>query len=191
MSDSTPSPQDLPSMLSARVEAALACQGQNDLAQAELIFQEVLAVDPAHFVALHQMGTIKNGQGDFEGACRWLEDAIRVNPRSALAHLNLGISLCNLQQFEKALAHFGVSLVIKAGNPDALVNRALANHQLGRSAKAEADLRKALALRPDDQIILNLLAKVSNDQRQVFSALVGFRALCAQAIEARDPGLHH
>lgn len=145
------------------LDEALRLHDQGALAQAEALFQEILRQEPGHFIALHQLGVLRNQQGDFEGGAAKLEAALRLTPRSALAHFNLGISLGHLARPEEALAHYHYSLALKADQPEALRNCAATLMALGRLEEAEASLEKLLALDDGDPEASRLLGLVREE----------------------------
>ena len=181
--------------LAARLEAALERHQRGDLEAAEGGYLAILAEAPANFSALHFLGMLRTQKGDFQGAARLLAEALRVNPRAALAHAHLALALEALGQSEQALAHFQFSLMLKPNQPDTLLNCALVLQSLGRSAEALERWTQLLALAPATVTALLNRALVLQDLHRPEEALASLdEALaldpgCADALLARSRAL--
>ena len=101
----------------SRLEAAQAFHQREELDQAEALYLAILATEPNHFATTHLLGVLRNKRGEHASAAETLQRALALNPRSALVHLNLGISLWNLDRLEEALAHFRYSVRFNPANP--------------------------------------------------------------------------
>jgi predicted O-linked N-acetylglucosamine transferase (SPINDLY family) len=128
---------------------ALALQQQNDLEPAEALYLAILAVEPNHVSAMHLLGVLRHQRGDFLSAAETLQRALSLNPRSALVHLNLGLSLWALNRREDALAHFRHSVRFNPDNPDALFQCAYAFQSLQQPGEALKHWNGLLALDPN------------------------------------------
>lgn len=118
------------------------------LEAAENLYLEILAKTPDDFVVLHLLGVLKNQRQDFESALEFLARALELNPRSALAHLNMGNALWGLGRAQEALGHFQHSLRFGPDQPDALLNCAAALAFLERPAEALTRLDRLVSLQP-------------------------------------------
>ncbi len=147
--DRVPAGKTLPPDLAEWLEAALGLHAAGKLDQAETLYHRVLARDPANFTATHCLGVIESQRFHYEDAVRLIGAALELNPRSAMAHLNLGIALGRLDRFHEALTHYKFSLLLNPDFPDTHMNRGVALHALHRHAEALASYDRALALKPD------------------------------------------
>lgn len=138
-----------PSELVSDLEKAMSLHQEGELQGAEALYRRILSSEPRHFTALHCLGVMKNQCGDFEEGARILGEALRVNSRSALGHMNLGIALWNLNRPDEALSHYQLSLLLNPSNTDALLNRAAALHHLGRHNEALESLDQLLSMAPN------------------------------------------
>ena len=160
------------------LEEALARHGQGDLDGAEARFQEVLALEPRQFTAIHQLGVIANQRGRPGEAARLLEAALALHPRSALGRLNLGIALASLGRFEEALAQYQLAALLQPDLPDPHLNQGLALRGLGRGREALEAFDRALALAPDSAKALLNRALTRQELGHPVEALADFdRAL--------------
>ncbi|MCC6301930.1 MAG: tetratricopeptide repeat protein [Gammaproteobacteria bacterium] len=101
------------------------------LADAEAIYQQVLTIEPDHFVALHGLGVIAMNTGRSGRAVELIRSSIQKNPFDCAAHNNLGIALMQQGRLDEAIQSFGKSLSIKPDYTSALCNLARAHQELG------------------------------------------------------------
>ena len=130
------------------LETAVASHGRGDLAQAEPLYQAVLAANPAHGVALQLLGVLRAQQGRHDEGIGLIRAAIDGNPGYAEAHMNLGIVLGQLGRYDEARASLNAALGIDPGLANAHFHLGNALLALGRHAEALDSYRKALALAP-------------------------------------------
>lgn len=176
-------PAEVTAAVAARLETALALLTQGDLGAAEALLAEILALQPGHFRALHGLGLLRSRQGDHHGAAEVFRRQLEVAPGSALAHLNRGIALWNLNRPEEALGHYQTVLELQPGSPEALLHTAAAQQYLGRPEAALATLDELLAAQPSGPGLL-LRGQVLKDLLRLEEALVSLE----QAREL-EPGL--
>jgi len=87
----------------------------NDLVRAQLLFEDVLELDPDHADALHFLGLTGHRVRDLGFAMEYLERAIQARPSDAVAHNNLGSILVQLGRTEEAATFFRKALEIDPG----------------------------------------------------------------------------
>ena len=139
----------IPAEVAALQEQALRLHADGKLDQAEPLYRQILSLEPGHFTAIHCLGVIESQRFHYEAAVVLIGEALRLNPRSAMAHLNLGIALGGLGRYQEALTHYQFSLVLNPAFPDTYMNRAIALHRLGRHEESLANYDKCLAIKPD------------------------------------------
>jgi predicted O-linked N-acetylglucosamine transferase (SPINDLY family) len=130
----------------ALLQRAVALHRQNQLAQAKLLYHEILGSAPKHIDALNLLGAIACQEGNFAQAVRHLSQVVALDPQLAAAHSNLGYALRALKRPAEALAACDQALKVIPDFADALNNRAGALLDLGRYEEALATCDKALAL---------------------------------------------
>jgi predicted TPR repeat methyltransferase len=140
---------EIPAALAAESQRAIELHQQGQLADAEILYRQILTAMPMHFDALHLLGVIKAQQNEFVAAVPFFERALRVNPASASAFNNFGNVLHALGRYDLALASYDRSLALQADNPKALMHRGNALRKLERPDEALASYDRALRLRPD------------------------------------------
>ena len=100
-----PTPAELMAEARARFDA-------NDLVRAQLLFEDVLELEPGHADALHFMGLTGHRVRDLGFAMEYFERSIEARPKDAVFHNNLGSVLVQAGRTEEAAAFFRKALEI-------------------------------------------------------------------------------
>lgn len=108
------------------------------LAEAEAIYQQILAVQPQHADALHLRGVIAHQLGRHEIAVQMIGQAIALNPHHAPAQTNLGCALRSLGRMEEAIAAFCQARQLAPQLPEAHENLGHTLKDCGRYEEAVA-----------------------------------------------------
>jgi glycosyltransferase involved in cell wall biosynthesis len=85
---------------------ALAAQQQGNLATAERLYRAALAIDPAHFDALHMLGVVLLTQARPREAVEMIERARLIAPDNAAVRHNLALAMDNLTRRERMPSAF-------------------------------------------------------------------------------------
>jgi tetratricopeptide (TPR) repeat protein len=123
-------------------------------------------------------------KGDFKCAVAAFEQALRLEPRSAEAHFDLGLVRQRQERPADAAKEFRLAL---ESDPGLLQARCALGSALADPAEAEADFRKALELNPDLVCALDGLAQVLLNEGRYDAALEYWRQ--AVRIEPDDVDL--
>ncbi len=136
--------------LRSRFMQGVALYQQGRLAEAERIIVEVLQYQPKQFDALHLLGIISCQTQRTVRGVELIRKAIKINPKVADAHYNLGNALLlDLNCPEEAIASYDKAIALKADLAEAYSNRGIALRNLKRPAEALKSYEKAIALKPD------------------------------------------
>ncbi len=131
------------------LEQAMGLHQRGQLAEAEMLYREILAKDPKHFDALHLLGVVHAQRSDHLQATRLIGHAVAIDATSPIAFNNLGRSLKAMQRWEEALSAFDKALALQDDHVAALANRAQVLKELGRFEAALAAYEATLARKPD------------------------------------------
>jgi predicted O-linked N-acetylglucosamine transferase (SPINDLY family) len=131
-----------------RLQQALAAHQRGDLATAETIYVQILAIRSDHFDARHLLGLIRFHQGRNFDALELIGTALKIQPKDARAHSNFGMVLSAFGRTQEALESYNKALALQPDFPEALNNRGLLFHNLKQYSKALKNFDKALAVRP-------------------------------------------
>jgi tetratricopeptide (TPR) repeat protein len=121
---------------------------QGKLAQAQVLYERVLAVQPGHFDCLHMLGVIAAQRRNFELALEWLRKALQIRPADPEVCNNLGNVFKGLGRFKDALDAYDLAITRIPDWADAHNNRGLLLQGLGRLDEALASYEKVIALKP-------------------------------------------
>jgi tetratricopeptide (TPR) repeat protein len=127
----------------------IALHQKGQLAQAQMIYRQVLATHPRHFDALHLLGVIAAQTRKPQQALALFEQAIAINPRSAVAHGNRGLALQAVGRWDDALASYDQAIKIKADYVEAYMQRGVVLKVLGRLNEALASYDRAIQIKGD------------------------------------------
>jgi predicted O-linked N-acetylglucosamine transferase (SPINDLY family) len=131
-----------------RLKEAVALHQQNQLAQAKMIYEEILHKVPKHFDAVNLLGVIAMQMQDFPKASEHFRQATTLCPQNAVFYFNQGNSLSALARTELAVASYDKAIGLQPQYAEAYNNRGTALKDLGQLDKALASYDKALAIQP-------------------------------------------
>jgi tetratricopeptide (TPR) repeat protein len=138
--------------LRMNLELDAACQRAVELHQrgqwlrARQMSEEILRVQPDHFVALHLCGVIATQTGSFPRAVELLSRAIARSPQVASVHCNLAIAQRQLRDFTAALASISRAIALNPTFAVAHLNRAAILIELNQPEPALRDYDRAIAI---------------------------------------------
>jgi tetratricopeptide (TPR) repeat protein len=127
---------------------ALACHAQGQLADAEMLYHQVLKSHPNAFHAIEGLGVLVFQQGRFNEAAVLFARGLDMRPGSARTHANLGEALRSLGQFDRAVDHLRRAAAIDPALAQVPNSLGLIAFDQGRRDEAEAAYREAIRLDP-------------------------------------------
>jgi predicted O-linked N-acetylglucosamine transferase (SPINDLY family)/ADP-heptose:LPS heptosyltransferase len=128
---------------------AFALHRQEQIEQAEVLYEALLKQQPQHVDALHFLGVLLNQRGQSQRAVDLISQALKINSDNAAAHSNLGLALHALKRYEEAIASYDKVLNIKPDNAEAYYNRGNSLLALNHLEQALTDFDRALAIKPN------------------------------------------
>ena len=128
---------------------ALQNHNNNNLDEAQNLYNQVLSKDPNHSTALSNLSVIFFGLGDYKKAIIFLEKAIKINPNYADAHNNLGVLAVKVGNIHKAKKCHEKAIEINPNYADAHCNLGLIFKDLGETQKAKDHYEKAIEIDPN------------------------------------------
>jgi len=115
---------------------AVRCEESLKIAEATILYGEILLLDPMHAPACINLGTIHYNQRQFLEAERLYRQATAVDPEYALAFFDLGNVLDELQHLPEAIDAYRSAIRLVPTYADAHYNLALAYERTGQRRKA-------------------------------------------------------
>lgn len=122
---------------------------QGNVANAEILYRQLIARFPKQGDAYYKLGTVLSAQGKMSDAIAQFRLAIQVNPQHAKAYNDLGVAMASQGKLPEAIVEWRQAIKINSQYPDALNNLGVALFQQGEKenqAEAVAALKKAQEL---------------------------------------------
>jgi predicted TPR repeat methyltransferase len=133
----------------AAIQAAAQLHHAGRLRKAEVIYKQVLQAEPDNVDALHLMGLVACQFGNHETAVGLIGRAIKLNPKVAMFHNNLGQTYLTMGKPEEAITHCKEALALQPDFPEAYYNLAMALRAQGRLDEAIVCFEHAVRLKSD------------------------------------------
>jgi len=145
------------------------------LAEAELLYRQILAAQPNHADALHLLGVMAQQVGRYDLAMDWIQQAITLRPDNPTAHSNLGEALRKAGRIDEAMAACQRAIQLKPDFPEAQNHLGNATRDAGQFEQAAAAYRRAIQLQPDYPEAHNNLGNALRDRGQIDDAIACYR----------------
>ena len=173
----TPQPGD---GVAALLLTAVEHHNAGRLPEAEALYRQILAIDPNHVDALHNLGYLASQVGRDDIAVELIGRATTIDPTQAVAFNNLGNALAAKGAFAEALAAFHRAIALQPALAMAHSNLGNVLRNQGRPDEAAAAHRRALALDPDFTLAHNNLGAALLDLGEAEAAVASFRQALAR-----------
>lgn len=161
----------------APMEQALAHLRAGELDEARGICETILESDPNNIDALYALGWVAFGRKDLKTALGRFGQVIKLNPRHARAHNNIGTVLMNLGDAVAAGRHLEAAVAADPKFGEAYNNLGAVRLAQNEPNAARTAFEKAAALVPDDPNTLNNLATVKLRLGNLEEAINDYRKL--------------
>jgi protein O-GlcNAc transferase len=149
------------------------------LADAEVVYQQIIERAPQHAEALLCMGVLNAQAGRLEQAIDLIRRAIATRPDWPDAHVNLGTALNQGGQFDQAIESYRRALTLRPADAIALSNLGDALQSKGILDEAIASYRGAIALNPELSDTHYNLGNALIGTNEVDAAIASYRAALA------------
>jgi protein O-GlcNAc transferase len=169
--------------------AAMRCHRSGRLAEAELLYGQILAVDPDHVHSLHNLGNILRELGRTSEAATYYERALALEPNLVGTRSNLAAALQDLGRLHEAISQYRKVLALDPKNAEIHNNLGTALQDQGLPETAATSYRQALALQPDYIDALTNLGNACRDLGQPDQAVVYLQR--ALSLNPNHVGIHN
>ena len=130
-------------------QKGIALHQQGNLTEAQVMYEQILVIQPDHFDALQLLGVLFAQVKKYPQAVELLSKALEINPNHAGANNNKGNALKELKRFDEALASYDQAIVIDSNHVGAQSNRGIVLKELKRFDEALASYDQAIKINPD------------------------------------------
>lgn len=167
--------QDLKTLFAQATSAHEAGHWQN----AERAYRSILAVEPAHADALHQLGLLAYQNERFDAAIDLISQALSLSPHQAFYSNTLGGALLAAGRVKEAVASFARAVDLAPASLELKNNLANALHADGALAEALTIYRDLISQAPADPDVNNNFGRALHAAGRLEEALQCFRAASA------------
>jgi protein O-GlcNAc transferase len=119
-----------------------------ELAQAERIYRQILALDPNQALVVSNLGAVLQATGRGQEAWACWKEAVRLNPSFANAHNNLGGYHKEQRQWAEAIACYRQALRLEPNHVDAHYNLGVVLQEEGQIADAIESFLRVVQINP-------------------------------------------
>jgi len=155
-------------------KSGLEAINNNDLAQAEILFNEALALDPSSATCQVNLGMLKLSQQKVEEAIHFLESALKLDPKIIQAYQNLGSCYLFKGEIDKAEEIYLKSLQFDPENFASYHNLSTMYMQTQQFAKAKKTFEKLIHIDPEDYHASFMLGMVFLTLKEYYPAIANF-----------------
>lgn len=145
------------------------------LREAEVIYRQILAVQPNHAETLHLLGLVAHRCGRHETAVDLIRRAIHCGFAGAVAHSNLGEAYRLLGRTDEAIAEYRRALQMDPTFALAHCNLGVGLKLKGQSNEAVAAFRRAIELAPQNVEAYSNLGACLAEQGRMDEAILTLR----------------
>ena len=154
---------------------ALQYHQQNNLVEAEKLYNDVLKIDPRDTAVLVNLGVLLYSSKNYEKAKDLFEKVIVINPDLAEAHHNLGRLFGDNKKYQKAISCYENAIKIKPNYIDAYFNLGLAYQELDQFQKAKKCYEKIVEIDPEYEDVYNNLGVIHEMSGEYEKAIKCFK----------------
>ena len=145
------------------------------LAEAEQLYRQILAREPEHADAMHNLGVIAYQVGRRDIAVGLIRGAIAHKPNFSEAHNNLGNLLRDNGRLDEAIAACRRAIALKPDYADAHFNLGNALKDRGQLDEAITAYRQAIVLNPNWPEAYSNLGNALKDSERLDDAVAAYR----------------
>jgi predicted O-linked N-acetylglucosamine transferase (SPINDLY family) len=135
--------------LAGLLQQAVALHQQGQLAEAKVLYEQVLVQQPRNFDALHLSGVLAGHSQDFALAVRRFGQATDVNPQHADTHDKLGDALQELSRWDEARSSYERAIALHPDHAQAHMHLGNVLQELKRWDEALTHYDRAIAVAPN------------------------------------------
>jgi predicted O-linked N-acetylglucosamine transferase (SPINDLY family) len=147
-----------------------------DLAQAEPLYRQVLALTPNHADTLRLLGTLLHQQKRLAEAVECYQVLLQLRPDNVEVHYNLGLILSQQQQWAAAIAEYNKVLQLQPNFGAAHFQLGMAYQAQGQGTEAIYHYEQAIQLQPDLAMAHNNLGVLYQQQGLLAEAIAYYNA---------------
>jgi tetratricopeptide (TPR) repeat protein len=158
----------------SHLQSAIELHQQGKLDQAQVMYSQLLEIEPRNADALHLLGLIAYQTGTHQAAVDLIGQAIEIFPNVASYYSNQGNALKELKQLDAAVASFDKAIELIPDFAEAYYNRGNALKELKKLDAAVASFDKAIELMPNLVEAYISLGNTLQELKQLIDAVASY-----------------
>lgn len=158
----------------ALLQQGLALHRAGRLAEAEVLYIQVLKIAPDRFDVLILLAFTCFQRADYPAAIGHIDRALKLQPDNAEVLFNRGLALHKLGRLADAVASYERAAAVKPDYAEAFYNRGHALRELNRPNEALASYDRAVALKPDYAEAFNNRGNMLMELKRLDEALASY-----------------
>ncbi len=135
--------------MNTQLQTAITLHQSGDLEQAESIYLSLLEAEPENIDLLHLLAILNAQKHQFKAALCFIQEAIRLDPKSPAFYNSLGNIYKNQKQWDKAIEAYYQAIELNPSNSTALNNLGNLLYAQGKWVDAIQHYQTALKFKPD------------------------------------------
>jgi predicted TPR repeat methyltransferase len=149
-------------------------QREGRFAEADAVYQQILAVEPDYPQAVHFAGVLAHQMGRTDDAVARIERSLALSSEQADWHSNFGIVLQEQGRLDEAIAAYRRAIALDAKHANAYSNLGVLLRAQGKPEEAEEAYRTAFRLNPEHVDAYTNLGVLLNAQNRSEEAVACF-----------------
>ncbi len=155
----------------SRLQEGISLHQEGKLDQAELIYQQILQVNPENDEVLNLLGLIAYQVGKYQIAINLINQAIGMDSSQSSFFNNLGLVLQKQDRLGKAIQAYRQSLELNPNDADVYSNFGTALKEQGQLEEAIDSYNTAIEIQPDHKEVYYNLGIALKEQGQLEEAI--------------------
>lgn len=157
------------------LQYAIQCHQAGNMPEAEKAYEQILAHEPNHDVALHLLGLLNGQLKRPERAIELMRRSIELQPDNPKFHSNIANAFIEHGDFDAASAFASRALVLSPNYAEAHFNLGTAQYRLKKLDDAIESFRRAVACKPNFALALRNLGIALADRGALDEAIAYYQ----------------
>jgi len=158
-----------------KLQEGIALHQNGQLQPAELIYQQILQVNPQNAEVLHLLGTIAHQVEKYDLAINLINQAIEIDPNRSSFFNNLGLTLQKRERFKEAIQAYKQAIELNSESAESYYNLGLLLQEQNRSSEAIQAYQDAIEINPNYSKAYNNLGSILKTQGKFEEAIQAYR----------------
>ena len=133
----------------SKLQEGIELHRNGQLQQAELIYQQILQVNPENAEVLHLLGTIAHQIEKYDLSINLINQAIEIDPNQSSFFNNLGLTLQKRGRFEEAVQAYKQTIDLNSESSECYYNLGITLNDQGKLEEAIQAYKNVLKINPN------------------------------------------